>query len=294
MLDFRMETFLEVCHTLNYTHAARALNITQPAVWQHIHFLEDTYQTKLFEYRSRQLSLTPSGESLKQLATTMMRDEQELRKCIAQIKTGIGTLVIGVTRTAGEYGLAPLLTPYLATHPDIRLSVIEDDTQMLLSFLDEGRIDCALVEGFFDKAHYDWRVFTREPFICVCSRNHVFKKKPQHLSDLVSERLIVREEGSGTRAILEHLLENENLSISAFGNICTVTSVGIIKRLVDADCGVSFLYRTAVEAEIACGALQQVTLSESAYAHDFTFIWRKGSAYADGYRAIVEDLIACR
>ena len=44
MLDYRTETFLTVCKTLNFTTAAKQLNITQPAVSQHIHFLEkDTF-----------------------------------------------------------------------------------------------------------------------------------------------------------------------------------------------------------------------------------------------------------
>ena len=50
MLDFRTETFLTVCQTMNFTAAARQLNITQPAVSQHIHFLEEQYHTSLFIY----------------------------------------------------------------------------------------------------------------------------------------------------------------------------------------------------------------------------------------------------
>ena len=48
MLDFRIETFLMVCQYMNYTRAAEALNITQPAVSQHIRYLEEEYHAKLF------------------------------------------------------------------------------------------------------------------------------------------------------------------------------------------------------------------------------------------------------
>ena len=54
MLDFRTETFLTVCQTMNFTAAARQLNITQPAVSQHIHFLEEQYHTSLFIYQNKQ------------------------------------------------------------------------------------------------------------------------------------------------------------------------------------------------------------------------------------------------
>ena len=62
MLDFRVETFLTVCQTMNFTRAAEQLHITQPAVSQHIRALEEEYGTKLFTYRGKQLHLTESGQ----------------------------------------------------------------------------------------------------------------------------------------------------------------------------------------------------------------------------------------
>ena len=61
MLDFRMETFLAVCRYMNFTRAAEKLNITQPAVSQHIRFLEKHYNTKLFRYEGKKLELTEEG-----------------------------------------------------------------------------------------------------------------------------------------------------------------------------------------------------------------------------------------
>ena len=57
MLDYRTETFLTVCKALNFTTAAKQLNITQPAVSQHIHFLEKQYNTTLFAYKNKELSI---------------------------------------------------------------------------------------------------------------------------------------------------------------------------------------------------------------------------------------------
>ena len=50
MLDFRTDTFLTVCETMNFTEAAKRLHITQTAVSQHIRFLEKEYNTRLFSY----------------------------------------------------------------------------------------------------------------------------------------------------------------------------------------------------------------------------------------------------
>ena len=61
MLDFRVETFLTVCRTMNYTRAAEELNVTQPAVSQHIAYLEKAYGASLFDYRNKKLALTAGG-----------------------------------------------------------------------------------------------------------------------------------------------------------------------------------------------------------------------------------------
>ena len=75
MLDYRTKTFLTVCKTLNFTTAAKQLNITQPAVSQHIHFLEKQYNTTLFAYKNKELSLTPSGEILYKHLLAMKNNE---------------------------------------------------------------------------------------------------------------------------------------------------------------------------------------------------------------------------
>ena len=62
MLDFRIFTFLEVCKQMNFTKAAKKLNITQPAVSQHIRWLEKEYGIKLFEMEGKKLSLTEEGD----------------------------------------------------------------------------------------------------------------------------------------------------------------------------------------------------------------------------------------
>ncbi len=53
MLDFRMKTFLKVCECMNFTRAAEELNITQPAVSQHVRYMESYYKIRLFDYEGR-------------------------------------------------------------------------------------------------------------------------------------------------------------------------------------------------------------------------------------------------
>ena len=102
MLDFRIETFLAVCQTMNFTRAAELLHITQPAVSQHIHALEAQYGVRLFVYQGKQLHLTESGRLLYQTAVTMRHDALRLRDALRQAD-GRRHLRFGATLTVGEY-----------------------------------------------------------------------------------------------------------------------------------------------------------------------------------------------
>lgn len=283
MLDFRMETFLAVCQYMNFTKASEKLNITQPAVSQHIRFLEKHYKTKLFRYEGKKLRLTEAGEMLRSASLTMMHDELELKKKM-ETPGEKEELQFGATRTVGDVLMGKILERYLRQYPDAEIHMIVENTQELLKRLDEGVIDFALVEGFFKKSEYDFQKFSEENYIGVCSPEYSFQKEPDKIENIFQERLLLREEGSGTREVLERWLETQNLSIRDFERIMEVGSLHTIRELTKAGCGITFLYEAAVREDLENGSLIRIPLQDFQVSHDFTFIWRRGSIYADRYR----------
>ena len=100
MLDFRLETFLSVCDTMNYRRSAELLHITQPAVTQHIQHLEKFYGHKLFRYEGRRLKKTAAAELLEQYARTMKINEADMLRQMDERQ--IHDLRIGVTKTIAQ------------------------------------------------------------------------------------------------------------------------------------------------------------------------------------------------
>ena len=151
MLDFRMDTFLTVCQCMNFTRASEKLNITQPAVSQHIRFLEKHYNTKLFRYEGKKLRLTGAGEILRNASLTMMHDEQSIQDEMRRTEEE-QEIRFGATRTVGDALMGRILENYLKRYPDAKIHMEVENTRDLLSRLDNGEIDFALVEGFFKKS----------------------------------------------------------------------------------------------------------------------------------------------
>lgn len=290
MLDFRMETFLKVCEYMNFTHAGGALNLTQPAVSQHIKYLEKKYDSPLFIRDKKRLLLTPAGEILRSALETMRNDESTLKKRMKESLAGKNILTFGVTMTIGEYALVPALTKLIKSHANTDFHVRYGNTQSLLSYLYEGSIDFAIVEGYFKPDNYNTRIYKTEEYIAVASTKHLFQNPIRTLTDLTSERLIIREHGSGTRAILTKTLAMKNMSVNDFQHIVEVENIHTIVNLLRQDCGISFLYKTAVEEEIAKGTLMQIPLSDFMIKHDFTFLWNKDSVFSAEYEQIFKEL----
>lgn len=149
MLDFRVETFLAVCRHMNFTKAARELSITQPAVSHHIRYLEQAYGAALFRHNGKRLQLTEAGEILRRTLLTMKHDEQHLQKRMQQAATGTRDYSFGATLSVAEFMLNEALGRFLHLHPDSRIRMQVADTKVLLSKLDSGELDFAVVEGIF-------------------------------------------------------------------------------------------------------------------------------------------------
>ena len=289
MLDFRMDTFLALCRTMNYTRAAEELNITQPAVTQHIQYLQRHYGVKLFQYRDKHLFLTEAGAALRSAALNMEHDERELMEQLPLLQKGMQHLRLGATLTVGEYALPPHLGRYMKRHPDVALHLVVGSTRRLLEGLNRGELDAAVVEGYFAKREYDAIRWSMEPYVCVCAAGSALEG-PMELEDLFTQTLILRDPESGTREILERALLERNFQLSDFRRVVEINDLTVIKQLVEQNCGITFLYRRAVERELEEGQLRQVFLRGWEVQHEFTFLWRKGSVFEQNYRRLYAQL----
>lgn len=295
MQDFRMETFLAVCRNLNYTKAAEELCITQPAVSQHIRHLEEYYGTRLFVSEGKKMVLTEAGKMLLCAGLTMQHDEQVLRERMRSSKTEGRSLKIGATRTIGEYVLPAMLDDFLGKNPETILQVTVGNTSRLLERIDRGELDFALVEGYFSRNDYDYQIYSTERYIAVAGNGYAFhqgkgKHAPERLEELLSEPLLTREEGSGSREILERVLEGKNLVLDDFVRLHVINNLQVIKHLVKKKKGITFLYEAAVSKELQEGSLYQIQLADCQVEHDFYFVWRKGSVFGAEYQEIFTRL----
>lgn len=278
MLDPRWNTFLVLCETMNYTRAAERLCLTQPAVTHHIHYLEEHYGCRLFSYQGKVLRLTEAGLRLREFTRSMAYNSRKIEQTMAA-QAPI-SLRVGTSKTIGEYVVAPKVEHFLRAHPEANFSLLVDNTQVLLQALEEGRLDFVLVEGFFERSRYETQLFRREAFFGVCTPGHRLAGRSVPLDELRGERLILREVGSGTRAIFEDALRRLNCTLDSFESIVTISEFEAIKSLVADGLGISFLYAPVVEKELAQGKLARFELADAPMSGAFYFACLKDNLFS--------------
>lgn len=284
MLDYRIETFLKLCEIRNYTKTAELLNITQPAVSQHIKFLEDYYGKKLFKYRGKNLELTEAGEYLKNNIMTMQVNSQKLKHNISQYTARKKEIKFGATLSIGEYYMPEFIKKMLKNYPEYSFSMIVENTQNLLNKLEKGEIEFALLEGIFSKQQYDTRLIANEEFICVASSEaEKFRDKTFEIKELLNNRIIIREKGSGTREILEQLLIEKNIIIDDFYDKLELGNMNAIKSMVEDDFGITFLYKIVASKELKEGKFVEILIRDFAPKREFNFVFLKDNLFKKEY-----------
>ena len=239
MLDYRTETFLTLYEEMNYRRTAERLQMTQPGVTQHIHYIENYYGVKLFVYDGHRLLRTPEAERLKRHIDSTRAAEHDLRAGFVQ--TDMLHLRVGATKTIGEYVLVPTVRQFLKKE-NHQIDLLVDNTETLLAMLERGELDFAIIEGVFDKEKYPHRLYKKESFLGICSSCHSFAGRTVSLEEVLQESLLVREKGSGTRMLLEQAVAARGYSLDSFSRHSSISNFSIICDLVAMDHLITFAY----------------------------------------------------
>lgn len=277
MLDHRIDTFLVLCDCMNYRKAAEVLQLTQPAVTQQIQHLERLYGCKLFSYENHKLVKTNQADILEKYARAAKLQEYTLREKLAD--QGIQTLRVGATKTIGDYCLQDQICNFLSKK-NHALTLIVDNTEHLLKSLEENKLDFAVIEGFFDKSRFDSVLLRREPFVGICRTDHPFAGREVTIDELLQQTIIHREDGSGTRAILEQELNGYNESLQRFQRHICISSFKLILELVKQGFGISFVYNILADSD---PALAKFSIKGGLVVREFNIVYLK---YADVHEKI--------
>ncbi|ANK60717.1 LysR family transcriptional regulator [Loigolactobacillus backii] len=288
MLDRRYKTLAVLAKTLSYTKTAQHLFITQPAVSQQISNLEQELEVKLVAKNGVHIHLTSAGEQLVQYVDRILLENEHV---LQQIRTNSEEPIIKIGAT---YSLSTFLLPRLIKNllpTTTKIHTLIDNTAEILTALRQGEVELGLVEGNFDKNEFDAITIQNEEFIGVTSqKNPLLDKTTITIADLLPEVLLIRESGSGTRAIFANWLATQNYQINEFNQQIEIANPTTIIELLKSDVGISFMYKSLIKSELDKSTLVELPLDGFKITHPINLIFLKESYFAKYYTEIAKKL----
>lgn len=254
---WQLKTFIAVAEYKNMSAAAKNLFISQPTVSQIISGLEEEYQAILFERKPKELRITPAGRILLESAMEILSINERLEQNIRNLDSK-RPLRAGATLTIGNTLISPLVHSMKNTYPDIDVSVFVDNTRILEHRLIHNELDIALVEGIILREE----IITK-PIICdslklICGPEHPFwGKSSVSIQELSNQRFIMRERGSGTRAIFENIMVRNHIP---FTTIWECSSGTAIIDAVRHSLGLGVLSERCIQDSVSKGELCELTV----------------------------------
>ncbi len=287
MINSRLFTLLEVYEQGSITKAATKLNLTQPAVSQHIRYLEQEYNVKLFVRGDKELKVTEEGEIFVKYAKRIKTLEQNLIQAVKDRKRNVRHLTIGVTQSL-ELGLSTtLFTEYCKENPKTHITIISDTINNLYLKLKTYELDLILIDGKISDNNFNSVLLDTDYLVLAVSNdNPLAQKSVVTLNDLKKENLILRLPGAGTRSLFEANLNSNNESIDSFNVILEVDNISIIKELVQNNFGVSVLAHNTCLNELRKNKFQAIPVENLSITREINLVYHQDFEYTD----VLDDL----
>lgn len=287
MLDPKLYTFLMVAELQNYTKAANTLGLTQPAVSQHIAKLEQHYQQTFIQTVNKKVLLTEAGQIFYHYAKQQKANEEKLTQQFNHMKAKLN---MGATLSIADYYLPLVINnQFESKMPELAIHV--GNTKSLLKKILDGELDCAFIEGLFDRQLFDYKKYYTENFVPVVNSHHPLLHKKITIEDLFDYPLILREKGSGTRNILDNYLFQQNYSCHQFQNIYEFGSFVLIKEMLKKSNAISFMYYKVAQKEIENGELSILSIDHYQLKHSFYFVYLKNAIHKQFIEEFYESIL---
>ena len=251
-MDFRLKVFYTVALRLNFTKAATELYISQPAVSKHIQELEETCKTKLFERNGSKIALTPAGEILlkhtKNILEIYREIDFDMSTFVSQRK---GLLRLGASTTIAQYIISPVLARFHQKQEDIKVRLLNGNTEQIENALINKEIEVGIVEGQSKNQSIKYIPFLKDELVLVCNtKNPLLKQNEISLEDLKTMKFVSREPGSGTLEVIEYALKHVDIKLNDLQIEMQLGSTESIKSyLLNSDC-FAFMSIHAVDKEL--------------------------------------------
>jgi len=289
----QIEIFCTLIKLRSFSRAAEALYLTQPTVSGHIKNLETELGVRLLDRLGKRVVPTEQGEILYRCGQKLLVLRDQARQEIEAVSGRMsGLLKIGGSTIPGAYILPSFIGAFKKEHPSLSIQLMIDDTAKVAQAVKDGELSIGIVGARVSDGHLESHAFLTDELVVAVPADHSWAhKKSIHVEALKSEPFILREEGSGTRRIMEEHLEKAGISLAELNTVAVVGSSDAVRQAVKAGLGVSILSIRALQGDIEAGRMSAVRLKGLQLERSFSIILLKGKSRSPLCQKFLEFLM---
>lgn len=255
-----IQVFAVAAETENFSKAARRLHLSQPAVSQQIHSLENYLGIQLFLRSGRGVTLTDAGRIL----LPMTRELLDLTRCIEETMRSLeervaGHLVIGCTTTAGKYVLPLVAAAFSQHYPNVQVTIEMCNRSSVVEPLLAQEIHLAISNTKIIRQDTECQPFFTDQVILVAPAGHPFARRAAvRPAELLGQPFILEEQDSSTCRMVQEKLSEHGISLDQLQVVMVVGSAEAIETAVEHGLGIAFISRLAARHGLELGCLVSI------------------------------------
>ncbi len=285
-MDFdQLATFVYVAKLKSFSHAGQKVFRSQSAVSAQIRQLEQAYHARLLDRSAKSVELTPAGEVLFEYAEKMLRLRDESVQVVADRGNVVqGPVVFGANEATCLYVLPDIFAEFQRRFPLVRISIYRNFSHKILQRVEDGSIDVGIVtlptKSPNLKVHHIHRDRLR---FMVSTRNPLAQRSKLTLEEVASQPLIFPRTGF-TRQVLDKLFRPYRSRIHV---TMELPSIGMIKRFVGADAGVSFISESFARDQVKAGEVKLLNVEGVDLFRELGLVYRRDRSLPRAAQALI-------
>lgn len=271
---YYLKSFYVTVKSNSISKAAKTLHLTQPGLSLQLQSLEKDLGVCLLNRSNKGVELTEAGQVLFDYADTILALQENVERDISNIKEERKKLMVGSCKAIGEYALPCSIYMFKNDNKHIDIQMEISNTSDVVSSLENRKINLGITSDMPTSKKISAKKITSDRLLLVTSLPLV--KDRISIDELLHLPLIFREQGSGTRKIIQDHLKQISLASSDLNIIYELNSMEAIKTSVISGKGISFIPEMSIKRELKDGVLKAIEIDGLSFAADYYLCHLKG------------------
>jgi DNA-binding transcriptional LysR family regulator len=253
----QLAAFCAVVERASFSQAAEQLGVTQPAVSLQIRSLEKRLGVQLLDRSGRRVEPTDAGRRLYRSALRLLAQEEQLLADLGEEAQGelSGRLELGASTGPGGTVIPVVICEFQEQHPQVHVALTVSDTQRIVEQVARRELELGVVGAVRRQRGVVFEPFFRDEVVLALPRRHRFAGKTITLAELREEPIVLMQEGAGVRQVIEDELREVGIRLRDLDVRLELGLQESARSAVLAGYGVTFISRSAIDADVAAGTL---------------------------------------